>query len=315
MGQGPDAMSDQDAFRERVQDTGPDHGDDPEARVEQLASEIDETREDLTQTIQAIGEKLEPGNLAHEATETVRRATMGKVEQMTYGAQETWHDVRTGNTGSIVDTITSNPVPSAMVALGLGMLLMNRGSSARERGQHRPATAAAPFSAPAERGRASWEPAEWERTSRGGSPVDRIGATVSDAAEQAGEAVGRATDDAGRAVSRFAGQAGHAVGGAMEGVSSTATALPHQAGFALEQGTGQVRRFVDENPLGAGVVAMAAGAVLGLVLPATRMERETVGPARDRVVEQAEGTVHQALDRVEEQARETASGGSGSSSA
>jgi len=106
--------------------------DDPEARVEQLTSEIDDTRGDLTQTIEAIGEKLDPSNIAREATESVKGATLGKVEQMTYGAQETWRDVRTGNTGSIVDTITSNPIPAGMVALGIGMLFMNRGKTVYE---------------------------------------------------------------------------------------------------------------------------------------------------------------------------------------
>src|SRR5215204_7060992 len=96
--------------------------DDPEARVDQLTNEIDETRGDLSETLEAIGDKLDPGNIAREASQTVRSATVGKVEQMTYGAQETWRDVRTGNTGSIVDTITSNPIPAGMIALGVGML-------------------------------------------------------------------------------------------------------------------------------------------------------------------------------------------------
>jgi ElaB/YqjD/DUF883 family membrane-anchored ribosome-binding protein len=246
--------------------------DDPEARVDQLTNEIDETRGDLSETIEAIGEKLDPGNIAREASQTVRSATVGKVEQMTYGAQETWRDVRTGNTGSIVDTITSNPIPAGMVALGLGMLFMNRGKQSQLRGyggRQRP-----------------WESSEWDRPSGERSAADRVGETVAGAGQRFGEVA----DDAGRRIGEVTGTIGE-----------TAERLPQQAGRYVEQGGSQVSRFIDENPLGAGVIAVAAGAALGMLLPTTPLERDAIGPARDQFVDKVEGTVHQALDNVEEQ--------------
>ena len=86
-------------------------------------------------------------------------------------------------------------------------------------------------------------------------------------------------------------------------MSQTAGEIPQQAGYYVEQGASQVRRFIDENPLGAGVIAVAAGAALGMLLPSTQIERQTIGQARDQLVEQAESTAHQALDKVEEQAQ------------
>lgn len=279
MGERADAMKD---FMEiegvaTPADMDPGPSDDPDQRVEQLTNEIDETRGDLTQTIQAIGEKLEPGNLAREATDTVKEATLGKVEQMTYGAQETWRDVRTGNTGSIVDTIKSNPVPAGMVALGIGMLFMNRGSQGhRSRGYDRKA--------------GSWQDARWDQQSQfqggGSSPMDKVGNTVS----SAGDAVGRVADDAGRKVS-----------GVMEDVGQAASDLPQQAGMMVQQRTGQVRHFIDENPLGAGVIAMAAGAAIGMLLPTTSVERDTIGQARNDLIDKAESTAHQVLDKADEQ--------------
>lgn len=282
--------------------------DEPEERVEQLSAEIDETRGELTETIQAIGEKLEPGNIAREATETVRATTLGKVEQMTYGAQETWRDVTSGNTGSIVDTIKSNPVPAGMVGLGIAVLFMNRGKQSQGGGmrgyQSRGGYQSFDYgtSLPGNQGssrQSSWEPQQWERTSRGGSPMDRVGSTVSGAASSVSEAAGSAGDTVGQ----VAGQAGEKVGQFADTVGQTAGELPQQAGYYVQQGTGQVRRFIDENPLGAGVIAVAAGAALGMLLPSTQLERQTVGQARDQLVEQAESTVHQALDKVDEQTK------------
>jgi ElaB/YqjD/DUF883 family membrane-anchored ribosome-binding protein len=271
-----------------------------EERVEQLTEEIDQTRDGLTETIQAIGDKLEPGNLAREATDSVVATTRGKVDQMTYGAQETFRDV-TSNPGSILDTVKSNPVPAGMIGLGVAMLFMNRGKQAQ--GDRRFAGPSAGYrgaqsfdygsSLPGDHGynrRSSWEPQEWDRRSSGANPMERAGQTVAGAAGSAGEAVGNAADEAGRRVSDFA-----------DTVGETAGEIPQQAGYYVQQGSSQIRRFIDENPLGAGVIAVAAGAAIGLLLPTTEVERQTIGQARDQVVEQAESTVHQALDKVDEQ--------------
>jgi len=270
MGKGPDEMT-HDIERtgvpldaDLIRDAEPDDAD---ARVEALASDIGETRSDLTDTISAIGEKLDPGNIARDAGETVRAATLGKVELMSYGAQETWRDVRTGNTGSIVDTITSNPVPAGMVALGLGMLFLNRGAQGN-------------------RGRADWQRQRWDQPVRDDSALERVGGTVG---------------DVGDTVSRAADQVGSRLAGVMEGVGDAASDIPQQAGAMVEERAGQVRRFIDENPLGAGVIALAAGAAIGMLLPSTPLERETFGQTRDDLVGKAESGVHQALNKVDEQ--------------
>jgi hypothetical protein len=160
--------------------------DDPEVRVERLTEEIDQTRDGLTETIQAIGDKLEPGNLAREATDTVVATTRGKVDQMTYGAQETFRDVTT-NPGSIVDTIKANPVPAGMVGLGLAMLFMNRGQQGQDRRFRSSPAGYRGYqsfdygsSLPGDHGyrrQSSWEPQAWDQRA-GGSPVDRLGQTV-----------------------------------------------------------------------------------------------------------------------------------------
>ncbi len=42
--------------------------------------------------------------------------------------------------------------------------------------------------------------------------------------------------------------------------------------------------MIAENPLGAGVLALAAGAALGVLPPSTPFEGENAGPVRDPVV-------------------------------
>ncbi|WP_019903035.1 YtxH domain-containing protein [Methylobacterium sp. 77] len=54
----------------------------------------------------------------------------------------------------------------------------------------------------------------------------------------------------------------------------------------LDRGKTSVEHFVTENPLLVGVVGLAAGLLLGALLPRTRREDEAVGPWADEVKDQ-----------------------------
>src|SRR4029453_11561412 len=59
-----------------------------------------------------------------------------------------------------------------------------------------------------------------------------------------------------------------------------------------------LERWMRENPLTVGTVALAAGAVIGLGLPRTRTEDAWMGEARDTLVERAQETAQQAVEKV-----------------
>jgi phage tail protein X len=77
-------------------------------------------------------------------------------------------------------------------------------------------------------------------------------------------------------------------------------------------GRQDVRRMAStaqENPLGLAVGGVAAGFLLGLLVPASRVEDEKLGPIADQVKDQVKETGQEALDRgkdVAQQAAETA---------
>ena len=74
----------------------------------------------------------------------------------------------------------------------------------------------------------------------------------------------------------------------------------------------QVRRMAStaqENPLGLAAGGVAAGFLLGLLVPSSRVEDEKLGPIADQVKDQVKETGQEALDRgkdVAQQAAETA---------
>ena len=69
---------------------------DTDEEVEVIATEIEQTRDEMTGTVQAIGDRLDPANIVQDAKKTVREATVGRVEQMTSNALETAGDTGSG---------------------------------------------------------------------------------------------------------------------------------------------------------------------------------------------------------------------------
>ena len=118
---------------------------DSDDNTEQLRAEIEDTRADMTQTINEIQERLSPEHLVGQVKETVREATLGKVEKVMSSVGETISEVaeparemagRAGNAikevgTTVADTFYKNPIPLALIGLGVGMLAMRgfRGQS------------------------------------------------------------------------------------------------------------------------------------------------------------------------------------------
>jgi len=103
------------------------------------------------------------------------------------------------------------------------------------------------------------------------------------------------------------GRAREAVADKVESVKSTFSgATP--SGEDVKQGAQQAVGIAKENPLGLAIGATAVGFVAGLLIPATRVENEKIGPMADQLKEQAKETGQEAMERgkhVAEQAVET----------
>jgi hypothetical protein len=94
-----------------------------------IEAQIEATREEMSETIEAIEERLAPERLVDQATDAVRElagqattaigeATADKAHQIARQTRETAPRVR----GDLVSVITQNPVPAALIAIGVGLL-------------------------------------------------------------------------------------------------------------------------------------------------------------------------------------------------
>jgi len=80
--------------------------------------------------------------------------------------------------------------------------------------------------------------------------------------------------------------------------------IGREAQHRLQRAGERSRELANESPLALGALAVAAGVGVGMMLPTTRKEDETMGPARDRLVGEARDTAEQIGQTAKQAARE-----------
>jgi len=235
---------------------GPQDIDD--AAPEELVVGIEQTRNELSETINAIQAKLNPENLKEQAVEAVRDAashavhgardhaveavrdaTVGKAERMVRKATYTANETQT----SILDTIKQNPIPSLLAGLSLGWLWRNYrgGSSYNQRSSYDRTYYDRDRSMYVDRNRYAYE--DDDEGGKLDRAKEKVGEVASDAKEKVGDLVDQAQYKAGRMADRTQETAGQVAGQAQDTV-------------------GQVVDLIRENPIPAAITGVGLGWLL-----------------------------------------------------
>ena len=85
----------------------------PSASTDELRARIHETRAEMSQTINAIQERLSPDHLVSETKDAIKDATVGRARQVAQGASRAADIARDSleNPGRVVQRVKANPVP------------------------------------------------------------------------------------------------------------------------------------------------------------------------------------------------------------
>jgi ElaB/YqjD/DUF883 family membrane-anchored ribosome-binding protein len=237
-----------------------------ERSPEEIQRDIERTRERMSNNIDALGNRLSPDNLKHQAKEAISDKAQDVVSSVGDQARQT---------GSrVVDFITQNPLPVAAVGLGAIWLftLRNRSEISGDR------MARFAYTGPERRQPNGRSELRRRLTDRAEHMKERMGEKASVAGERAGEMKTRMQERAGE-------------------LGSEAKSKAREAKSGLE-------RMMHENPLALAVGAAVVGVALGLMLPETDKEREMMGPARDRLGERVQDTAERVKDAAVEAGRE-----------
>jgi len=309
-------------------------------RTAALREEMAQTRARLSTTIDALQVRLDPERLKEEATvkvrdttsrlkeqatETVREATIGKLEEKVDDIVNRVDDTARDARYSIADTIRQNPIPAALIGIGLGWMFFN--GSDRPRQSRRPyiqydqtnqagyrtgmygGTQPAPVS-PGAIGRHSIRDTAQNVVGQAGDQVDnltgQVRGTVQDLSEQAQDQVGNIAGQVKGTVQQLGDQAQGRVenlAGQVEDISydvqNQVQSISNDVQLQARQLSGSFERVLYQNPLTVAAVAVALGAAVGMVTPTTRKEAEVLGPVRERVMQKAQVAAHEAMDEAQ----------------
>ena len=255
--------------------------------TDRLEADVNQSRHRLNDTLAALGDKLSPGQMLDEVMGLAQGQAGDFAKKL--GAQ-----------------IKDNPLPTVLIAAGVGMLLMNRhqgaGASLSSDDWH------------SERRYRALEEARWSTTRQSGETDDAFEERL----HQAYAGALGLKQKTGEAVHEFKARVGQAVDSAKEtaeGVRARASQMLSGAKHAigaqaqnLSQRASDVRHgaesFYEETPLAAGAIALAIGALMGASAPLSRPERETLRGVADKaartgadLAERGARIVEDAVDR------------------
>ena len=258
-----------------------DNGEDSSAVIR---AEIEKTRERLGETVEALGAQLNPTNLKRRVKDSVREATIGKVQDMANNTKERIAESSRG----LAQTIRDNPLPAAMAAAGIGWLLL----SSRDQ---RPNTVR--FT--------NGEPDEYaipDESYQEGGIREKVRDVAGNVAEKAQDLTEKAQDATQRAVEKVR-NTGERVVERARATGDRLTSRADDVSYRVREGARTTARRVEnqfeESPIGIGAVALAMGLAIGLSVPATRKETELMGDARDKLVDRTRERIADTTDKVE----------------
>ena len=112
--------------------------------------------------------------------------------------------------------------------------------------------------------------------------ASNVGRTLSDTAEDVGKRLNDTAENVGKTLSETTDRYVSAAGDYAEDARRT---IVDQSGRMVEQAQSTVERIVREQPLAVAIAGLATGAAVAAAFPATRFEREMLGPAGEQLSE------------------------------
>lgn len=341
-----------------------------EAASEAVAEKVTEVKEAVMDKVSDIAHGA--SDIAHNVVATVTGAahSLGeKVSELTDNAKEKINDLTHGSPKSdrvstyplyngyetpsrsigaqtkqvgdlLMDTVKENPIPAALVGVGLGWLLVDAIIKQQKQSAH-PLTSntyngyatdtygdtgygaarGASYGAYATNtGTNNYATAP--NTSGVKAALDNAGHKLSETGEKIGDTVETAkakigdaahdlqakASDLAHTVQDKASDLAHTVqdkaGDATTLVTTKATELGHAVQSNARKASYAAQDFVTDNPIAAGAIALLVGTVIGLALPSTEPENKLMGTYRDQLADQAGQQAQDLLGKVQSVAGE-----------
>lgn len=263
-------------------------------KAEEIQEEIERTRGDMAGTIDAIERRLNPRQLMDQAVDTMRDLT----------SEDT-------NVGRMV---RDNPVPLALIGLGLGWLavssLSRRDEEAEEAtyggyegGEYEGGYEGVGMEGAAVTGSAWGSPGTTEtaRSSEYGYGGYSGGTSGygADAGYSGQESQGQGkTAKMRERASQMAGQAREGLKNATQESRMKMSKMTRSARYQASHAADRTWETYQDHPLTMGFIAAMMGAAIGAILPRSRTEREVMGQQAGQMISRVRETAGDLADRA-----------------
>lgn len=234
--------------------------------TDRIEADLNESRHRLNDTLSALGSKLSPGQMLDE----VLGLAQGQAGQFA---------------SKLGTQVKENPLPTLLIAAGVGMLFLNRGHSGSN-------GSVSPDDWHSERRYRSLEEARWA-TARTANESDdayeeRVHMAYAKALDLKQMADEAAHDFKERVAKTVQGIQRHA-GDVRDRMSQTASNVSHYAqaqtqrlGAKASAVSHRAQDFYQDTPLAVGAIALAVGALIGSATPLSNVERDGLSGIADQ---------------------------------
>lgn len=264
-----------------------------------IRADMARTRAAMDHTVDALQYRLTPANLFYSAIGSIREHAGDSVKKFGKSCGKT-----------VVHVARENPIPAALVGVGLVWILLNKTKSRRLADSSLVYGDEHEYAGYGEFEEYHSPLPSMEREGTVGRTLkgvkDKSGRIARKSLEKVQDISSQAADKVQNIGSQTMRKV-HDVGGY---VSEKASTIGHQ----VQRGARQVQRgarqatdwmgqTIDEYPLAAGAAFFALGLTGGLAIPSTRSEDRLMGRARDRLVDQAQEIGSQIVEKGQDVAQ------------
>jgi ElaB/YqjD/DUF883 family membrane-anchored ribosome-binding protein len=257
--------------------------------TEAIRSDIDDTRQRMDSTMDALGERLQPRHLLDEVLGFLRGSSSDGESRMIKMREKLTQSCDTAM-HSVVDTVKKNPMPALVIGAGVAWLIYSsrRENSGYEVEDYSAEDAALrydpdthydrplEYTTPGSQTDYTTPGSETQWSEQGGSKLgamkDKIADKASAATEKVKEKLSNAGEVAREKMSALQSRAGE--------MTSRVRDTTREAYTRTRE---RVSTTADQHPLEVGLVALAAGLIAGLAMPTPNAVNRKIGPAADRL--------------------------------
>lgn len=253
--------------------------------TDKIEQDINRSRTALNDTIERLGGKLSPGQIVDEALGIAQ----GQFGQFT------------ANLGK---QVRDNPIPLLLIGAGIGMMVMNA------RKDHAPQLSDDDWRAEhhfrkVEHARSNSPRIDNETDDAYSHRLHEAHASALNLKQHAGEAIDAFKARVTRTVEGLERRAANVRDSVQAGFSKAGTFVGDQAknvGAMAADARDQAGAFYNDNPLAAGAIGVAIGALIGSITPLSSVERDGLHDVADKTARTAANLAERGADAVQKAA-------------